>query len=478
MTADSFLWHDYETFGANPRLDRPCQFAARRSDDQLNPVGEPLVLYCQPTLDMLPHPDACLITGITPQQALRDGVPEYEFAQRIFEQMATPGTCTVGFNNLRFDDEFSRFLFWRNFIDPYVREYRNGNSRFDLIDLMRTWHALRPEGLVWPQRDDGHPSFRLEDLARANGLSVEHAHDALADVDNTLALAQRLRAQQPKLWSWALSLRNKHNVDRLLAARQALLHVTARYPAAEHCIAPVLPLFRHPEINGQWLVWNLRHDPTSFMAEDAELLAELYWNAREDLPEGCDRLPVKWVRGNRCPMLAPMSVLDDAARERTGIDPARATDHAGRLLSDDAFLKRLAQALAPRPGGTAADAESALYQGFVSNADRQLAERVASSRPEQLAEWVNADRQPFADARLNELLLHFVGRHAAHALAPEPRAAWEDYRRRRLLDDPELAALQLDNYRQRIDQLQQERPDRTALLDALRQWPEQLDLPR
>ncbi|MEM1082320.1 MAG: exodeoxyribonuclease I, partial [Pseudomonadota bacterium] len=323
MTNASFLWHDYETFGADPRKDRPCQFAALRTDCALEPISDPITLYCQPSMDVLPVPDACLVTGITPQQALQLGLPEFEFARTIERHMAQPGSCVVGYNNFRFDDEVSRFLFWRNFIDPYAREYSNGNSRFDLIDVLRMTAALRPDGIEWPLRDDGLPSFRLEDLARANGLDTEHAHDALVDVNNTLTMARRLRDHQTRLWQWALSLRERPRVERLLQSGEVLLHTSSRFGAAHWCTAAVIPLFQHPRIQSQWLVWNCTEDAEEFASFDADVLEDLHFTPTADLPEGMKRLPVKWVRSNRCPMLAPMNVLNESAMARTGIDPVR-----------------------------------------------------------------------------------------------------------------------------------------------------------
>jgi exodeoxyribonuclease-1 len=163
----TFLWHDYETFGANPALDRPAQFAAIRTNAALEPVGEPLNWYCQPALDVFPHPIASLITGITPQDAQKKGLVEAEFADNIHAEMMEPGTCSAGYNSIHFDDEFSRNLFYRNFYDPYEREYKNNNTRWDLIDLARMCYALRPEGVEWPEHEPGKPSFKLEHLSAA-----------------------------------------------------------------------------------------------------------------------------------------------------------------------------------------------------------------------------------------------------------------------------------------------------------------------
>jgi exodeoxyribonuclease-1 len=476
MTTETFLWHDFETFGADPRRDRPCQFAAVRTDSRLEVIGDPVVLYCQPTRDMLPVPDACLVTGITPQAALARGVPEPQFAARIDELMSRPGTCAVGYNNFRFDDEVTRFLFWRNFIDPYAREFRNGNSRFDLIDLLRLTCALRPDGIHWHFDADGRPGFRLEDLARVNGFDVDRAHDALVDVSNTLELARLVRHRQPRLWQWALGLRERARVEALLERGEILLHASSRFPAAEFCIAPVLPLFRHPRIASQWLVWNLRHSPAPFEPHDVETLSDLMWTPGSDLPDGYQRLPVKWVRANRCPMISPTGVLDGPAAHRTGIDLEWAEAHAVRLRHEPEFVDRLRQLFARTPAGTAPDADTALYQGFVGDGDRRVAERVRQLGPAAAAELLAARPGPFADERLADLLMHWVGRHAEDRLPAAEREGWEDYRRRRLLDDPELAGITLDHYLARIEQLRAERPEQSGLLDELARWPRAIGL--
>jgi exodeoxyribonuclease-1 len=476
MSADTFLWHDYETFGADPRRDRPCQFAAIRTDTALEPVGEPVVWYCKPASDMLPSPDACLITGITPQKAEARGMPEYEFAGRIFELMSEPGTSGVGYNNFRFDDEISRFMFWRNFIDPYAREFRNGNSRFDLIDLLRMTRALRPEGIEWPVNEAGSPSFRLEDLARANGFSTEHAHDALADVENTLGMARLVRRCQPRLWHWGLGLRARQRVEQLVDKREILLHASSRFPAAEGCLAPVLPLFRHPTIKSQWLVWNLREDPAGFAEFDTETLADLFWTANADLPEGLKRLPVKWIRTNRCPMLSPTGTLDAAAAERTRIDLGAAERHAQTLGAMPEFLERLVGVFVATRPGPAFDPETALYDGFMPDGDRRIAEQIRTRPPDRAAALLDSLKGPFADQRLAELLLHYAGRHAEASLNESQRRAWQDYRRRRLVDDPELAPLRVDEYLQRIQELRHEFPGHAPLLDELEQWPKHIGI--
>ncbi|MFW5926604.1 MAG: exodeoxyribonuclease I [Wenzhouxiangella sp.] len=474
MSSETFLWHDFETFGADPRRDRPAQFAAIRTDTELNPVGDAEVIYCKPSHDMLPQPAACLITGITPQMADERGGPENEFAARVHELMSRPGTCSVGYNNFRFDDEVTRFLFWRNFFDPYSREYANGNSRFDLIDLARMTRALRPEGINWPDYEDGRPSFRLEDLAAANGMDTSRAHDALADVEATIGLARRLIEHQPKLWQWALGLRQKHRAAALLEKREILLHSSSRYPAAPGCnTAPVLPLGQHPHIPGQWLVWNLNVDPEPFLGLDGETLGDRYWTASVDLPEDIERVPVKLVRTNRCPMLSPLAVLDPASAERLHIEPKRIARHAERLRANPAFGERLAGLFTEPGAGDAIDPELDLYRGFPPRSDQRMLARIRQLAPRDLAELGT----PFSDDRLNELLFRYRARLWPESLDAEEHQRWEHYRYRRLVSDPELASIRHDEYRRQLAELTVARADRLDILEALAEWPDIIDVP-
>ncbi|MGH8465308.1 MAG: exodeoxyribonuclease I, partial [Pseudomonas sp.] len=302
--ANSIYWHDYETFGANPRRDRAAQFAGVRTDEELNIIGEPLVIYCRPAPDMLPHPQSCLITGITPGQALAKGVPEAEFIRRIHDEFSQPQTCVAGYNNLRFDDELTRQLLYRNFYDPYEREYRSGNSRWDIIDMMRLCAALRPEGIIWPRKDDGSISFRLEELCRANGIIHESAHDALSDVLATIALAKLVRERQPRLYDYVFRLRARSAVEERLdiIKRTPVLHISSMYPASQGCMALTAPLTRHPVDRNGFLVYDLRQNPEEWMSLSVDDIRRRLFTRREELGEDEPRISLKVLHSNRCPV--------------------------------------------------------------------------------------------------------------------------------------------------------------------------------
>lgn len=474
--AASFYWYDYETWGNDPARDRPCQFAGLRTDTELNEVGEPLLCYARPATDLLPQPEACFITGITPEQALAQGLPEAEFARLIQRELATPETCSVGYNSLRFDDRVNNWLFYRNLLDPYAHAWQNGNSRWDLIDVLRLAHALRPDGIHWPEREPGVASFKLEDLTAANAIAHEGAHDALADVRATLALARLLKSAQPRLFRYALRLRDKAYVAELLTADEPLIHASQRYAAVQGCIAPVMSLAAHPAQKNVVLCFDLRQDPTQILELTPEELRRRLFTRHDELPPGSERLPAKSVKTNAAPMLAPMKTLTSAMAERWQIDPDLVVEHARRALQHRAEIaERLSAAfLARATPEVAADPEQMLYSGgFFSPQDRRLMDQLSALSPQELAE-----AQPrFADTRLPTLLFRMRARSWPETLSETEREDWDAWRFERLTDPEAGASITVDAYEAKLGTLRVEHsadPRALAILDRLVHWGEQV----
>ena len=432
MANHTFLWHDYETFGVQPRRDRPAQFAAIRTDAELNEIGAPLMLYCQPAPDFLPDPQSCLITGITPQICLERGVPEHAFAGTIEEAFATPGTIGVGYNTIRFDDEVTRFLFWRNLIDPYAREWQNSCGRWDILDMVRTAYALRPEGIEWPRHPDGRPSFRLEHLTAANGLSHESAHDALSDVRATIALARLIRQRQPKLFDFCVALHKKDRVsDEIGWPRQRpFLHVTGMVPAERGCIALVWPLAIHPTNRNELIVWDLAHDPAPLSGMAAGEIRLRMFSKTEALPEGVTRLPIKTIHLNKSPIVIQnLKILSAEMAQRWQIDIEAALRHAetaaARTVAPGVWEEVFERAPQPLP-----DVDEDLYGGFIGKTDRNRLEQLRRQTPQQLAQAA----LQFDDARLEELVFRYRARNFPESLDGDDAARWEAHRVARLFD--------------------------------------------
>ena len=469
----SFLFYDLETFGADWRRSRVAQFAAVRTDDALNQVDEPVSFFVRPANDLLPSPLATLITGIAPQRALREGVNEAEAFARVQDLMAQPETCTLGWNTLRFDDEFVRHGLFRNFHDAYEREWRGGNSRWDLLDVARLFHALRPEGLAWPQREDGKgASFKLEHLAAANDVREGDAHEALSDVFATLGIARKLRAAQPRLWDYALQLRDKRFATRLLdaTAMQPLLHVSQRYPASRLCAAPVLPLARHPHIDSRTIVFDLEGDADALLELDADAIADRLYTPAADLPEGVQRIGLKEVHANKCPALVEWRHLREPDFAHLQIDRAAVEDTAARLRTHAAALaEKIRQVFATPREFAKPDVDAALYDGFIGDGDKRRFADVRGTPPELLGQRDFG----FRDSRLPELLFRYRARNWPDMLTPPERNRWDEYRRHRLCEDSGLSENTFDTFFAEISGLRVRHVDdgaKLALLDQLEAW--------
>ena len=450
----TIFWYDYETFGADPRRDRPVQFAGVRTDLELNIVDDPIMMYCRPADDYLPHPKACLITGITPQVALERGVPEVEFIGAINDAFSQPQTCVAGYNNLRFDDEVTRHTLYRNFFDAYAREWQNSNSRWDIIDVVRLTHALRPEGIEWPFHDDGKPSFRLEDLTTANGIEHGAAHDALADVYATIAIAKLIRQRQPRLYDYVFEHRVKQQVSPLLdvVGHSPVLHVSAMYSAELGCIAYVMPLAGHPLNKNEVIVYDLRNDPEPFLALDVDALSERLFTRQDALLEGVTRLPVKTIHINKAPIVVPTNTLTRDAAERWQIDPAVCERHRQLINAHPDFVRNLIGVYSQRNFEAEPDPDFKLYDGgFFSNGDKQLMAKVRRCAAAELAD----EHIPFSDKRLPEMLFRFRARNYPDTLTDAEKQRWREFRRARLLADDSAAGLSVDGCRACINELRQ-----------------------
>ncbi|MBR3230477.1 exodeoxyribonuclease I [Candidatus Saccharibacteria bacterium] len=430
----TFFFYDLETSGLNPRADRIMQFAGQRTDLVLNPIGEPVNILVRLTEDALPSPAAIMVTKITPQQTLREGVSEKEFADLVCEEIFTPNTIAVGYNTIRFDDEFMRALLWRNFYDAYEWEWKDGRSRWDLLDVVRLTRALRPEGINWPVTEEGRPTNRLELLTKLNGLSHEHAHDALSDVFATMAVAKMINEKQPKLFKYLLKMRDKNEVKKLvnLDNKQPFVYVSGRYAAEYNKATVAFPLTSGR--NGNVLVFDLRYDLETLLkrAEASEESVHEGQAGEEKTARSAHGFfpIVKELCFNKCPAVAPMTVLSEGdGWRKLGLSQEGVEKNLAILLKHPEFAERVREELEARPEWPKAEEpEMALYEGFLNEPDRVKVAAVRNAEPNRLTDFY----PEFDDERLPELLLHYKGRNFPQTLSEHENQKWEAYRRARL----------------------------------------------
>lgn len=431
----TILWHDFETFGISPKYDKPSQFAAIRTDLELNIIGEPEVFYCKPPADYLPHPEACLVTGITPQKALEEGLTEAQFCARIQALFTEPNTCVAGYNSIRFDDEVSRYLFYRNFYDAYAREWQNGNSRWDIIDMVRACYALRPEGINWPivKNEDGSErvSFRLELLTAENGISHEAAHDAMSDVYATIEMAKLIKQKQPKLYDFLFNLRSKREVADLIDIynMKPVVHTSGKISSKQGSTSWFAPVAMHPSNKNAVIAVDLAQSPEPLLTLEKEQIKERLYTKRSELAESEHPIPLKLIHLNKCPVVAPAKTLTEENAARLSIPREQCLINLKQLQENAALIREKVGFVFTENYGDRApdDAEHALYSGgFFGDADKQQMElivQMAENSPEQLGTYPFS----FVDSRLNTLLFRFRARNFPDTLTEPEQQQWQQY---------------------------------------------------
>jgi len=427
----TFFFYDLETSGLNARNDRVMQFAGIRTDMDLEQIGEPVNILVKLNDDTLPSPEAVIVTGITPQQTQDEGYSEAEFAKMLVGDIFTPDTIAVGFNNIRFDDEFIRHLFWRNFFDPYEWSWKDGRSRWDLLDVVRMTRALRPEGITWPVDEKGIATNRLELMSKVNGLDHFKAHDALSDVEALIAVTKLIREKQPQLYDYLLKMRDKNEIKKLvnLDYKQSFVYVSGRYDAEFNKATVSFPLTAGK--NGNVIVYDLRYDPTPFIEMNSKDLArKLYASWEERQADDFIKLPVKELQYNRAPAIAPVGVLEQGdGWKKIKLDIDTVNKHKDILLSAPGFAENIRTIFENREEfKRSTDPEAQLYDGFVSDGDKLRIETVRNSKANELADF----HPNFVDERLDLLLLHYKARNFPKSLSEEEAIEWEKWRSDRI----------------------------------------------
>ena len=418
MNRPTFFFYDLETSGLNARDDRIMQFAGQRTDMDLNAIGEPVNLLVKMTNDTLPSPGAIMVTKITPQSTLLDGLTEAEFCRYLQTEIFTPSTIALGFNTVRFDDEFMRHLFWRNFYDPYEWEWSEGRSRWDLLDVVRLTRALRPEGINWPFREDGKPTNRLELITKLNHIEHEHAHDALADVYATIAVAKLIKEKQPSLFNFLFENRDKKSLKSRfnLESKKPFVYASGRYSPDYNNTTVVIPLA--PGKNGNILVFDLRYNLDDLLKAPSAPNHDKFYPV------------VKEMAYNKCPAVAPLGVLEQSdGWQKIGLSKETVEKNLESLRAHPEFAQTMLEKLNSRPEfPKALDSESALYDSFMPDGDKIRCNAVRNADRNDLADF----HPNFIDERLPELLLHYKAKNFPSSLDESESKKWEEYRVARL----------------------------------------------
>lgn len=466
----TFYWYDYETFGISPKIDRISQFAGIRTDENLNILDEHM-FYCKPTHDCLPAPEACSVTGISPQLCEQKGMVEHEFIQKINAEFSTPNTCIVGYNSIRFDDEFTRYTLYRNFIDPYAWHWKNGNTRWDVLDVVRLCYALKKDNsLKWVYNEEGKPVFKLDQLSLANGIEHANAHDALADVRATIAIAKIIKDTQPQLFDYAFSLREKKTVESKIQLFEPMLHTSGMYSATLSCTRLAVALAYHPQYNDRAIVFNLDQDPSILLEMNVEELKTLMFTRQSELPEGVKRLEIKDLIFNKSPMFVPnVYKLDPKVVSQLQIDMNTCLKHLSFIKDNQTKIGKVVQDLYKNDQDYAEtkDVDQSLYGGFMDNADKRIGDQIQTLSKDELKDF----HPKFKDQKLSTLLMHFKARNYPETLGEDEAEDWFETVQGRV-QAGENGYLNIDEYFQRINIMRDQHPNKESLWKQLEAYGE------
>ncbi|RUM82281.1 MAG: exodeoxyribonuclease I [Candidatus Thioglobus sp.] len=466
----TFYWYDYETFGISPRIDRISQFAGIRTDENLNILDEHM-FYCKPTHDCLPAPEACAVTGISPQLCEQKGMIEHAFIQKINTEFSTSNTCIVGYNSIRFDDEFTRHTLYRNFIDPYTWHWKNGNTRWDILDVVRLCYALKKDAsLEWVYDENGKPIFKLDQLSLANGIEHANAHDALADVRATISIAKIIKDTQPQLFDYAFSLREKKTVERKIQLFEPMLHTSGMYPAEKSCTRLAVALAYHPEYNDRAIVFNLDQDPTLLLELEVEELKALMFTKQSELPKGVERLQIKDLVFNKSPMFVPnVYKLESKIIEQLQIDMETCLRRLSFIKDNQKAIGKIVQDLYKNDQERikTTDVDQTLYDGFMDNGDKRIGDQIQTLSVDALKDF----HPKFKDDKLSILLMHFKARNYPEALSEDEAEDWFETVQGRV-QAGENGYLAIDEYFQRINAMREQHPNNEKLWQQLEAYGE------
>lgn len=463
----SFFFYDLETSGFDPKRQRIMQFAGQRTDMDMQPIGEPVNVLVKLTDEVLPDPAAVVLTGITPQKTIEEGYSEAEFLELLHEQVFTPNTIILGFNSIRFDDEFMRHTLFRNFYDPYEWAWQDSRSRWDMLDVVRMTRALRPEGIEWPFDENGQPQNRLEKLSAVNGLDHEKAHDALSDVVALIAIAKLIKIKQPQLFGYLLQMRDKKKIAELVSLDdpKPFVYASGRYPKASLHTTVAIPIAPGSK-PGSVIVYDLRQDPAEWADKTVDELKAIRFTPYEGRQkEGFVALPAKELAYNKCPAVAPLGVLDDAAQTRIQLDLTTVEKHYAALQRNLGLADKIREVFARnREFPKSKDVDTSLYDGFITDRDKPIMSTVRAAGADELADF----HPDFVDERLSDLLFRYKARNYPRSLGQDERESWENYRVERITGDMPRFSAEMQRLSREVTD------DRAFLLSELHLWAESI----
>jgi exodeoxyribonuclease-1 len=298
----------------------------------------------------------------------------------------------------------------------------------------------------------------------------------MSDVYATIAVAKLIKERQPKLFDYLFTLRNKRKVLEQIDFKQLtpLVHISSKIPAVHGCCTWIVPVGMHPTNKNAVIVLNLALDPTPLFTLSEDEIRQKLYTPNTMLEEGEQRLPIKLLHINKCPVLAPAKTLSAENALRLGIDRQACLSNLQKIKANMPSLEKLQQVYTPSDNIDQLDPEHALYSGgFFSTNDKALMSQIVSSDVQGLTELT----LPFEDERLNTLLFRYRARNASQSLSNTEVERWQRYRHFKFYDDESPASIKMPEFLMQLEQLSAEHsrnPDKLSMLKALYNYAQSL----
>lgn len=414
----TYLFYDLETTGLNKAFDQVLQFSAIRTDSAFKEIDRKnITVRLRP--DVIPSPGALITHRISLSEAQK-GLPEYKATCQIHRLLNTPGTISLGYNTMGFDDEFLRFSFHRNLLPPYTHQYNNACGRMDLLPITILFHLYKNEVLKWPVVN-GKPTLKLEHLSGANQLASGRAHEAETDVVATLALT-KIFSGQGEMWRYLTGYFHKatdaERITRLPVAHQSRgcnhttgLLIGSEFGAEQHYQAPVLYIGDSIPYSNQTL-W-LRLDLPALREATPETIPACSWVIRKRLGDLPIILP---------PHARYLSRLDEERKKCVEDNLAWITNHPDLFQEILRYHQRFRYPEIPD-----LDPDAALYQmGFLSRAEEPLRRQFHAAEPDAKALLL----ENFQQEEIRSLAARILFRNYPKAAPASYRAQFNRYLKR------------------------------------------------
>jgi exodeoxyribonuclease I len=357
----SFVFYDTETTGIDTSFDQILQFAAIKTDENLN-IIERFEIRSRLLPFVVPAPGALRVTKMTIDR-LHDPATasHYDMVRAIRSKLGEWSPAIfLGYNSLRFDEELMRRALYQTLHNPYLTN-RDGNCRGDVMPLVQACTEFEPDCLSVPYGDKGKPVFKLDQLAPANGFAHDNAHDALSDVEATIHMCRLVRDGADDLWNRFLRFTQKAAAVEFLEEGEPFLLTEFYFNKPKHM--PVLRIGQDSEQANVSVCFDLTHDLNSFRNLTDTQLQSLVVSSPK---------PLRKIKANAAPTMTP---LEDVPEHLLGdLTPDEIEARANELQSDEALKARLLAAYEATKTVYEPNehVEKQIYEGFAVNADEHL----------------------------------------------------------------------------------------------------------